>query len=85
MLVKILKMHSLEDAPWTWKSNWNKGMPEFFQDMPSGVTDNIYEDLDDSPVTWKINEVRAISCLATFTRLCSSKITRVMMIVMHNA
>eukprot|EP00277_Geminigera_cryophila_P013855 CAMPEP_0179437350 /NCGR_PEP_ID=MMETSP0799-20121207/21258_1 /TAXON_ID=46947 /ORGANISM="Geminigera cryophila, Strain CCMP2564" /LENGTH=75 /DNA_ID=CAMNT_0021218229 /DNA_START=14 /DNA_END=241 /DNA_ORIENTATION=- len=56
MLVKILKMHSLEDAPWTWKSNWNKGMPEFFQDMPSGVTDNIYEDLDDSPVTWKINE-----------------------------
>jgi len=32
-------------------------MPEFFQDMPGGVYDNIYDDLDDSPVTWSITEV----------------------------
>ena len=25
--------------------------------MPSGVYDNIWEDLDDSPVTWHITEV----------------------------
>jgi len=31
-------------------------MPEFFQGMPSGVYDNIYDDLDDSPVTWHITE-----------------------------
>ena len=47
MLVKILRMHSLDDAPWTWQSGWNKDMPAFFQGMPSGVYDNIYDDLDD--------------------------------------
>ena len=57
MLVKILRMHSLDDAPWTWKSGWNKDMPDFFQSMPSGVYDNIYSDLDDSPVTYHITEV----------------------------
>ena len=31
MLVKILKMHALDDAPWQWKSQWNKDMPDFFQ------------------------------------------------------
>ena len=35
---------------------WSNGMPEFFQGMPSGVMDNIYDDLDDSPVTWHITE-----------------------------
>ena len=65
MLVKILKMHSLDDAPWTWGSTWNSDMPDFFQDMPSGVYDNIYEDLDDSPVSWHITEVRAsLTCPA---------------------
>jgi len=56
MLVKILKMHSLDDAPWTWGSTSNSDMPDFFQGMPSGVYDNIYEDLDDSPVSWHITE-----------------------------
>ena len=33
--------------------------------MPSGVYDNIYEDLDDSPVSWHITEVRAsLTCPA---------------------
>jgi hypothetical protein len=32
-------------------------MPEFFQGMPSGVYDNIWDDLDDSPVSWHITEV----------------------------
>ena len=59
MLVKILRMHSLDDAPWTWQSSWNSDMPDFFQGMPNGVYDNIYEDLDDSPVSWHITEVRA--------------------------
>ena len=27
--------------------------------MPGGVYDNIYDDLDDSPVTWHITEVRS--------------------------
>ena len=31
MLVKFIKVHSLDDAPWTWKYSWNKDMPEFFQ------------------------------------------------------
>jgi hypothetical protein len=31
-------------------------MPEFFQGMPSGVNDNIYDDLDESPVTLHITE-----------------------------
>jgi len=57
MLVKVLRMHSLDDAPWTWQSSWNKDMPDFFQGMPSGVYDNIYSDLDDSPVTYHITEV----------------------------
>ena len=57
MLVKILRMHSLDDAPWTWQSGWNKDMPDFFQGMPNGVYDNIWDDLDDSPVSWHITEV----------------------------
>jgi hypothetical protein len=57
MLVKILKMNSLELAPWTWQSSWNSDMPDFFQGMPSGLYDNIYDDLDDSPVSWHITEV----------------------------
>ena len=56
MLVKILKMHALDDAPWQWQSSWNSDMPDFFQGMPNGVYDNIYEDLDDSPVSWHITE-----------------------------
>ena len=49
----------LDDAPWTWGSTggWCADMPEFFQGMPSGVYDNIYDDLDDSPVSWHITEV----------------------------
>jgi hypothetical protein len=35
---------------------WCNDMPEFFQGMPNGVMDNIYDDLDDSPVTWHITE-----------------------------
>jgi hypothetical protein len=50
-------MHALDDAPWTWQSQWNKDMPDFFQGMPNGVYDNIYEDLDDSPVSFHITEV----------------------------
>ena len=50
----------LDDAPWEWGSTggWCADMPEFFQGMPSGVYDNIWEDLDDSPVSWHITEVR---------------------------
>jgi|LauGreDrversion2_3_1035106.scaffolds.fasta_scaffold76980_1 hypothetical protein len=50
----------LDDAPWTWGSTggWCHDMPDFFQGMPNGVYDNIYDDLDDSPVTWHITEVR---------------------------
>ncbi len=33
-------------------------MPDFFQGMPNGVYDNIYDVLDDSPVSWHITEVR---------------------------
>ena len=47
----------LDDAPWDWQSSWNSDMPEFFQGMPNGVYDNIYDDLDDSPVSWHITEV----------------------------
>ena len=46
----------LDDAPWTWQSGWNRDMPDFFQGMPSGVYDNIYDSLDDSPVSWHITE-----------------------------
>ena len=56
MLVKILKMNSLELAPWTWQSSWNSDMPDFFQGMSNGVYDNIYDDLDDSPVTYHTTE-----------------------------
>ena len=56
MLVKFLRMHALDDAPWTWQSSWNSDMPEFFQGMPNGIYDNIYDDLDDSPVSWHITE-----------------------------
>lgn len=38
-------------------------MPEFFQGMPNGVYDNIYDDLDDSPVTWHITEVSFLNML----------------------
>ena len=57
--VKLFKMvpgSMLDDAPWTWESSWNSDMPDFFQGMPNGVYDNIYEDLDDSPVAWHITE-----------------------------
>ena len=78
MLVKILKAHSLEDAPWTWGSTggWSNGMPEFFQNMPSGVMDNIYEDLDDSPVTWSITEVLFVYIVLRVKRN-DSRISRV--------
>jgi hypothetical protein len=56
MLVKILKMNSLELAPWTWQSSWNSDMPDFFQGMPNGVYDNIYDELDDSPVSYHTTE-----------------------------
>jgi hypothetical protein len=46
----------LDDAPWTWGSHWNSDMPDFFAGMPSGVYDNIYDDLDDSPVSWHVTE-----------------------------
>ena len=51
----------LDDAPWEWGSTggWCNDMPEFFQGMPNGVYDNIWEDLDDSPVSWHITEVAA--------------------------
>jgi len=66
MLVKVLRMHSLDDAPWTWQSSWNKDMPDFFQGMPNGVYDNIYSDLDDSPVTYHITEVPTfVPCFLT--------------------
>ena len=76
MLVKILKMHSLDDAPWTWGSTWNSDMPDFFQGMPSGVYDNIYEDLDDSPVSWHITEVPLSLrlCPGCSDLLCGSRV-----------
>ena len=58
-LIRFVKNPTmLDDAPWEWGSTggWCNDMPEFFQGMPSGVYDNIYEDLDDSPVTWHITE-----------------------------
>ena len=59
-MIKFLKHGTmLDDAPWTWTSAWCSDMPDFFQGMPNGVYDNIYEDLDDSPVSWHITEVRA--------------------------
>ena len=58
-LFKIVKRSSmLDDAPWTWGGHWCDGMPSFFQGMPGGVYDNIYDDLDDSPVSYHITEVR---------------------------
>ena len=58
----------LDDAPWTWGSTggWCADMPEFFQGMPSGVYDNIWDDLDDSPVTWHITEVSCVLVLGLF-------------------
>ena len=58
-LIKFVKNPTmLDDAPWEWGSTggWCNGMPEFFQGMPNGVYDNIYDDLDDSPITWHITE-----------------------------
>ena len=60
MLIKTIRRGTmLDDAPWTWGSTggWSAGMPEFFQGMPGGVYDNIYDDLDDSPVTYHITDV----------------------------
>ena len=37
--------------------------------MPNGVYDNIYEDLDDSPVSWHITEVRCLEA-NIFSHLC---------------
>jgi len=39
-----------------WGDNWHKDMPDFFAGRPSGVEDNIYDSLDDSPVSWHITE-----------------------------
>jgi len=36
--------------------------------MPSGVYDNIWEDLDDSPVSWHITEVLIVLCTPTLHR-----------------
>ena len=57
-LIKFAPSTMLDDAPWTWGSTggWCADMPDFFQGMPNGVYDNIYEDLDDSPVSWHITE-----------------------------
>ena len=71
MLVKILRMHSLDDAPWTWQSSWNSDMPDFFQGMPNGVYDNIYEDLDDSPVSFHITEVCLFAIFFVQYRACT--------------
>jgi len=63
----------LDDAPWTWGSTggWSNGMPEFFQDMPGGVMDNIYDDLDDSPVSWHITEVLFSVAATIVCDMCS--------------
>ena len=57
-IFKIKRGTMLDDAPWTWGSTggWSADMPSFFQNMPGGVYDNIYEDLDDSPVTYHITD-----------------------------
>ena len=39
-----------------WGDNWHKESPNFFAGMPSGVYDNTYDSLDDSPVSWHITE-----------------------------
>jgi hypothetical protein len=73
-LIRFVKNGSmLDDAPWTWGSTggWCHDMPEFFQGMPSGVYDNIWEDLDDSPVTWHITEV---PCVVVWGLLCASHV-----------
>jgi hypothetical protein len=53
---------------------WCNDMPEFFQGMPNGVYDNIYDDLDDSPVTWHITEV-SFPCHALHSVLLFSRVT----------
>jgi hypothetical protein len=56
-MIRFLKHGSmLDDAPWTWQSSWNADMPDFFQGMPNGVYDNIYDELDDSPVSYHTTE-----------------------------
>ena len=56
-LIKFIRHgQMLDDAPWMWQSSWNSDMPEFFHGLPNGVYDNIYDDLDDSPVTYHITE-----------------------------
>ena len=52
---------------WRWLAQQQLSCAACFhlQGMPSGVYDNIYEDLDDSPVSWHITEVRAsLTCPA---------------------
>ena len=65
----------LDDAPWEWGSTggWCADMPEFFQGMPSGVYDNIWEDLDDSPVSWHITEV---ACSPHAALMCEREAVR---------
>jgi len=58
MMFKVLPIRSLDLAPWTWQSSWNSDMPSFFQGMPNGVYDNIYDDLDTSTVSYHTTEVR---------------------------
>eukprot|EP00960_Hanusia_phi_P037213 752801-Hanusia_phi.AAC.4 len=59
MLHKILlaPRRMLDDAPWPWKGAWNSDMPAFFQGMPSGVNDNIFDDLDVTPVSYNYTDV----------------------------
>ncbi len=53
----------LDDAPWTWGYKWSGDAYEdkdFFEgaDVKNhGVYHNVYDQLDDSPVTWHITEV----------------------------
>jgi hypothetical protein len=55
-------------------------MPEFFHDMPGGVYDNIYDDLDDSPVTWHITEVSlSLHVIFLFSSFLLSRIWRSLM------
>ncbi|EKX42323.1 hypothetical protein GUITHDRAFT_111598 [Guillardia theta CCMP2712] len=55
-MFKVLPIRSLDLAPWTWQSSWNSDMPSFFQGMPNGVYDNIYDDLDTSTVSYHTTE-----------------------------
>eukprot|EP00293_Proteomonas_sulcata_P009458 CAMPEP_0184291670 /NCGR_PEP_ID=MMETSP1049-20130417/3617_1 /TAXON_ID=77928 /ORGANISM="Proteomonas sulcata, Strain CCMP704" /LENGTH=87 /DNA_ID=CAMNT_0026599175 /DNA_START=703 /DNA_END=966 /DNA_ORIENTATION=+ len=62
---KLVRMMSLDDAPWTWgagiegkSTSWNSDMPEFFQQFSGQGSDvyfNIYDELDTSPISWHIS------------------------------